>query len=57
MDKTSKNMLSKSVNFSIGEKLPSSVYDGGIASYISMVKSIPHLSQEEEYDLAIKVQK
>ena len=57
MDKKSKNMLSKSVNFSIGEKLPSSVYDGGIASYISMVKSIPHLSQEEEYDLAIKVQK
>ena len=57
MDKTSKNMLSKSVNFSIGEKLPSSVYDGGIASYISMVKTIPHLSQEEEYDLAIKVQK
>lgn len=58
MDKNlSPNMLSKSVNFNTREKLPVNVIDGGIAAYIQMVKNIPHLSPEEEYELAIKVQK
>lgn len=54
---TSKNMLSKSVNFSLSGGLPTSVNDGGISAYINMVKNIPHLSPEEEYELAVKVQK
>lgn len=54
---TSKNMLSKSVNFSLSGGLPASINDGGISSYINMVKNIPHLSAEEEYELAVKVQK
>ncbi len=54
---TSKNMLSKSVNFSLSGGLPASVNDGGISAYINMVKNIPHLSPEEEYELAVKVQK
>ena len=54
---SSKNMLSKSVNFSLSGGLPASVNDGGISAYINMVKNIPHLSPEEEYDLAVKVQK
>ena len=54
---SSKNMLSKSVNFSLSGGLPASVNDGGISVYINMVKNIPHLSPEEEYDLAVKVQK
>ena len=54
---SSKNMLSKSVNFSLSGGLPASVNDGGISAYINMVKNIPHLTPEEEYDLAIKVQK
>ena len=49
-------MLSKSVNFNITGGLPSNINDGGISSYINMVKNIPHLSPEEEYDLAVKVQ-
>ena len=54
----SKNMISRPVNFSsMSGGLPSNVNDGGISSYINMVKNIPHLSPEEEYDLAIKVQK
>ena len=53
----SKNMLSKSVNFSLSGGLPASVNDGGIAAYINMVKNIPHLSAEEEYELAVRVQK
>lgn len=53
---SNKNMLSKSVNFNITGGLPSNINDGGISSYINMVKNIPHLSPEEEYDLAIKVQ-
>lgn len=54
---TSKNMLAKSVNFSLSGGLPASVNDGGISAYINMVKNIPHLSPEEEYELAVKVQK
>ena len=50
-----KNMLLKSVNFSVTGNLPSNINDGGISGYINMVKNIPHLSAEEEYDLAIKV--
>ena len=50
-------MLSKSVNFSLSGGLPASINDGGISSYINMVKNIPHLSAEEEYELAVKVQK
>lgn len=53
---SNKNMLSKSVNFNITGGLPSNINDGGISSYINMVKNIPHLSPEEEYDLAVKVQ-
>ncbi len=53
---TKKNALSKSVNFSSG-KLPASVVDGDINSYIQMVKKIPRLTQEEEYELAMRVQK
>jgi len=57
-NKASKNMISRSVNFSsMSGGLPSNVNDGGISSYINMVKNIPHLSPEEEYNLAIKVQK
>ncbi len=56
MDNSSKNMLSKSVNFNITGGLPASVNDGGIANYINMVKNIPHLTPEEEFDLAVKVQ-
>lgn len=56
MDNSSKNMLSKSVNFNITGGLPASVNDGGIANYINMVKNIPHLKPEEEFDLAVKVQ-
>ena len=57
-NKASKNMISRSVNFSsMSGGLPSNINDGGISSYINMVKNIPHLSPEEEYDLAIKVQK
>lgn len=51
-----KNMLSKSVNFSLTGGLPANVNDGGISSYINMVKNIPHLSAEEEYELALLVQ-
>ena len=50
---SNKNMLSKSVNFNITGGLPSNINDGGISSYINMVKNIPHLSPEEEYDLAV----
>ena len=58
MEKNHSNkMLSKSVNFSLSGGLPASVNDGGIGSYINMVKNIPHLSPEEEYELAVKVQK
>lgn len=53
---SNKNMLSKSVNFNITGGLPANVNDGAIANYINMVKNIPHLSSEEEYDLALKVQ-
>ena len=53
---SNKNMLSKSVNFNITGGLPSNINDGGISSYINIVKNIPHLSPEEEYDLAVKVQ-
>ena len=53
---SNKNMLSKSVNFNITGGLPSNINDGGISSYINMVKNISHLSPEEEYDLAVKVQ-
>ena len=56
-NKTSKNMISRPVNFSFSGRLPSNVNDGGISSYINMIKNIPHLSPEEEYDLAVKVQK
>lgn len=50
-------MLSRSVNFSLSGGLPASVNDGGISAYINMVKNIPHLTPQEEYDLAVKVQK
>ena len=53
---SNKNMLSKSVNFNITGGLPANVNDGAIANYINMVKNIPHLTPEEEYDLALKVQ-
>ena len=56
-NKSSKNMLSRSVNFSLSGGLPASVNDGGISAYINMVKNIPHLTPQEEYDLAVKVQK
>ncbi|MGN0929339.1 MAG: RNA polymerase factor sigma-32 [Alphaproteobacteria bacterium] len=52
---SNKNMITKSVNFNVTGNLPANVNDGGIANYINMVKNIPHLSAEEEYDLAIKV--
>jgi RNA polymerase sigma-32 factor len=48
--------LAKSVNFSTSGMLPAHVGDGGIASYIHMVKNIKHLSAEEEHKLALKVQ-
>ena len=51
-----KSVLSKSVNFSTG-KLPATVVDGDINSYIQMVKKIPRLTAEEEYELAMRVQK
>ena len=37
---TSKNMLAKSVNFSLSGGLPASVNDGGISAYINMVKNM-----------------
>jgi RNA polymerase sigma-32 factor len=49
-------MLTKSVNFSLAGPLPASVFDGGIAGYINMVKDIPRLSEEEERALAVRVQ-
>lgn len=52
---SNQHMLSKSVNFSITGSLPANINDGGIGDYINMVKNIPHLSAEEEYDLAVKV--
>ncbi|MDE6224477.1 MAG: RNA polymerase factor sigma-32 [Alphaproteobacteria bacterium] len=48
-------MITKSVNFNVTGNLPANINDGGIANYINMVKNIPHLSAEEEYDLAVKV--
>ena len=53
---SNKNMLSKSVNFNITGGLPANVNDGAIPNYINMVKNIPQLTPEEEYDLALKVQ-
>lgn len=52
---SNKNMITKSVNFNVTGNLPANINDGGIANYINMVKNIPHLSAEEEYDLAVKV--
>ena len=52
---TNKSMLLKSVNFNVTGNLPSNINDGEISGYINMVKNIPHLSAEEEYDLAVKV--
>ncbi|MDR3126668.1 MAG: RNA polymerase sigma factor RpoH [Rickettsiales bacterium] len=46
----------KPVDFSLGGGVPSVVLDGGISSYINMVKSIPHLSAEDEFRLARRVQ-
>lgn len=52
---SNKGMITKSVNFNVTGNLPANINDGGIANYINMVKNIPHLSAEEEYDLAVKV--
>lgn len=52
---TNKNMLLKSVNFNVTGNLPSNINDGEISGYINMVKNIPHLTAEEEYNLAVKV--
>jgi RNA polymerase sigma-32 factor len=46
----------KPVDFSLGGGVPSVVLDGGISSYINMVKSIPHLSADDEFKLARRVQ-
>jgi RNA polymerase sigma-32 factor len=49
--------LAKSVNFTSPGGLAPAISDGGISNYINMVKSIKHLSAEEEHSLALRVQK
>ena len=53
--RTSNRALAKSVNFRRRETLPVHLADGGIESYINMVKAIPRLDAEEEYRLARRV--
>ena len=57
MTKNKAHPLAKSVNFASKGGLTPHISDGGISNYINMVKSIKHLTANEEYELAVKVQR
>jgi RNA polymerase sigma-32 factor len=57
MNKKKTHPLAKSVNFGSPGGLAPHISDGGISSYINMVKNIKHLTAEEERELAVRVQR